>query len=123
MEEDNKSLRDKIINYVREKYNTTPEYLWQKYPSYAVLRHHESKKWYALIADIDKEKLGIKGKGKADIINVKCDKEKLLFLLGEKGIFPAYHMNKENWATLILDGTLKEEEIFDLIKESYDLTK
>ena len=48
--------RKTIFEYVKEKYNTEPEYLWAKYPNYAVLRHKENQKWYAIIMDIEKEK-------------------------------------------------------------------
>lgn len=46
--------REEIFKYVKEKYNTTPEYLWQKYPNYAVLRHKYNGKWYAIISIFDK---------------------------------------------------------------------
>ena len=35
---------------------------------------------------------------------------------------PAYHMNKKHWISIILDGSMKEEEICRLIQDSYDLT-
>jgi predicted DNA-binding protein (MmcQ/YjbR family) len=36
-------------------------------------------------------------------------------------IIPGYHMNKEHWVTLILDGTLEDDLIKRLISESYDI--
>ena len=38
------------------------------------------------------------------------------------GIFPAYHMNKTHWVTVLLDGTLPEPELFWLLEESYSLS-
>lgn len=43
-------------------------------------------------------------------------------LLEEKGFYPAYHMNKEHWITIFLDGSVDDEKILSLIDISYDLT-
>lgn len=40
--------RQDLFAYISASYGTTPEYLWQKYPNYAVLRHQKSRKWYGL---------------------------------------------------------------------------
>lgn len=40
----------------------------------------------------------------------------------EEGILPAYHMNKEHWITVLLDGTVEKEEICNLIDISFELT-
>ena len=38
-----------------------------------------------------------------------------------KSVLPAYHMNKKHWNSLILDGTIPEDDIRRMIAESYDL--
>lgn len=116
------TLRNNIFNYVKETFGTSPEYLWQKTPDTAVLRHSENKKWYAIIMDIPKRKLGIDSDAIIDIINVKCDPVLIYSLLNNKGYFPAYHMNKTNWITVLLDGTVDLEKIISLINLSYELT-
>ena len=42
--------------------------------------------------------------------------------LQEKGIFPAYHMSKTCWISVLLDGTVSEETLSFLIDVSYELT-
>lgn len=57
-------------------------------------------------------------------INVKCDPAWRDFWRSAfKAIVPAYHMNKEHWNSIILDGTIPQEDIERLILESYELTK
>lgn len=116
------TLRDKIFEYVKENFGTSPEYLWQKTPDTAVFRHSENKKWYAIIMDISKRKLGIDSDEFVDIINVKCDPILISSLLNNKGYFPAYHMNKNYWISVLLDKTVDLEEIISLINFSYELT-
>lgn len=115
-------LREEIFEYVKENFGSEPEYLWKKAPNYAVLRNRKNNKWYAIIMDISKEKLGAIGDEKIDIINIKCDPLLIGSLLKQQGFYKAYHMNKEHWITIdISDESISREEILDLINLSYDI--
>ena len=73
--------------------------------------------------EVGKEKLGLSGDGYVDAINLKIDDRMFHDILTrEPGIFPAYHMNKEHWITVLLDGTVEEEKIFELIDTSFQAT-
>ena len=115
--------REELLAYVKEKFNTNPDYSWLKYPEYAVLRHEVNGKWYGVIMNIPRIKLGLSGKGNAEILNLKCDTALNSLLKSQDGIFPAYHMNKKHWITIDLDSLFSKEEIYNLISLSYDLTK
>lgn len=114
--------RENILEYVKQKYETVPDFPWYKYPDYAVLRHEKSRKWYGVLMKVAKLKLGIKGEGTANVLNLKCDMI-LASLMNHPDIMPAYHMNKRHWISVILDGELPREEVCRLIDLSYDLTK
>lgn len=116
------SYRSEIIAYAEKQYGTTPEYLWQSIPGYAVLRHRDSRKWYGLIMDIPAEKLGIQGKGTVDILEIKCDPILSGSLLNGKGILSAYHMKQDGWISVLLDGSVEKTLIFSLLDMSYELT-
>lgn len=115
--------REDILEYALGKYGGKPDYPWGKLPSYAVLRHGDNGKWYALIANVDRGKLEIAGDGAVDILNVKCDPELSSILKRENAIIPAYHMNKEHWVTVILDGSVSDVDIVNFIDMSFELTK
>ena len=40
-----------------------------------------------------------------------------------EGILPGYHMNKEHWISVVLDGSVAIEHIHELIQDSYALTE
>ena len=82
----------------------------------------ENGKWYGLLTDIPAEKLGLPSGRTVHILNVKCSPLETGSLLQKAGIFPAYHMNKTHWVTVLLDGTLPEPELFWLLEESYSLS-
>ena len=102
--------REEIYEYVKKQYGTVPEYLWKESPESAVLRHQNGK-WYAVLMQVEKSRLGLDGNTKIDIINVKCDPD----MVG------LYHMNKKYWITMLLDGTVSEAKILDFLDMSYDL--
>ena len=114
--------KDGVLRYALEKWGTEPEYLWKKYPNYAILRQANNKKWYAAILEVPKSKLGLSGEGMIDILDVKCDQRMIGSLLGSIGYLPAYHMNKSSWITILLDETLPNEEIFQMLDISFALT-
>ncbi len=88
-------MRDFVFEYMKKKYKAAPEYLWKKYPDYAVFRHSDNNKWFALQAAVPGEKLGLGGEDLVEVINVKVDD--MIFrnmLIQQDGILPAYHMMK-----------------------------
>ena len=59
-------MREKIFGYALREYGAAPEYLWARYPDYAVLRRSDSKKWFAVIMDIPFEKVDSRKSGIVD---------------------------------------------------------
>lgn len=119
----NSSIREKIYGYVKKKYGSEPEYLWRRFPDYAVFRHEDNRKWYGLIMDVPLKNLGLPGEGRTDILNVKVDD--LLFaemLVQRKGYLRGYHLNRGNWISILLDGTVPIKEIREMIDLSYQVT-
>ena len=116
-------MRETVFEYSKKKYKAFPEYLWERDNSSAVLRHSDNKKWFALVMNVGKDKLGFSDTGYVDVINLKINDVMLRdILVQEEGIFPAYHMNKNHWITVLLDGTVKEDKIYDLIDASFAAT-
>ena len=115
--------RDAIFIHVKEIYNVEPDYPWAKTPDYAILRHKNNRKWFAAIINITEDKLNLPGDQLIDILLLKCDPMVIGSLRMEAGILPAYHMNKEHWITVLLDGSCPKEKVFQLIDFSYVLTK
>ena len=115
--------REELEAYIRNHYATLPDYPWADTPRAAVFRHTGNRKWFALVMEVPRDKLGLPGTEKFDIVNFKCDPILISSLRGEPGIFPAYHMNKSSWITAALDGSVPAETIELLLDVSYELTK
>ena len=117
------TIRQEIFDYVKQEFDTEPEYLWARYPEYAVLRCKANSKWYGVIMNVPAEKLGLNGSDDVDIIDVKCDPQLIGSLVQTSGYLPAYHMNKGSWIGIRLDGSVPMKDVFYLINSSYEMTK
>ena len=111
---------EEIFEYVQKQYGTVPEYLWSKSPDSVVLRHKNGK-WYAVFMTVEKSKLGLEGNELVDIMDVKCDPEMTSMIIQTYGFLPGYHMNKQHWITILLDGSVSEAKTLDFLDMSYDL--
>jgi hypothetical protein len=117
-----KSTQSKeVISYVRDRYSDELEYLWKKFPDNAVWRRKDTKKWYGAILTVSKSKLGLESSEIAEILDLRIQPQKMEELLSNENYYPGWHMNKKNWYTIILDGSVETEEIYKCIDESYRL--
>lgn len=115
--------RDELIDYIQSNYDTNAEYPWQEYPNYAVFRHQNNAKWFALIMGVPSKKLNDTGGDEIiDIVDLKVAPELMGTLRLRCGIHPAYHMNKEHWVSIELDSNFRFGELKLLISDSYRLT-
>ena len=79
--------RAELKQWILENYHTEPDHPWQEYPHYEVFRHRSNRKWFALIMDVPKNKLGLPGSDRLDVVNFKCDALLVGSLRCEPGFF------------------------------------
>ena len=118
-----KQQTNRLTSKINEKYHEKPDYPFVKLPTYGVFRYPVTKKWYALIMNlkrslVDKECAGKEKDEIVEVVNLKIDESLEKDLLKLRGIYPGYHMNRAHWISIILDDTLDDEFILDLIDKS-----
>ena len=113
---------EELTAYVKKKYNVLPDYPWAKYPDYQVFRHKGSGKWFCLKMQVSGDKLGKEDTDLIDVINVKADPEFIRFVAGDHGFYPAYHMSKKHWVTIVL-SEVGDKEIIAALDTSFAMTK
>ena len=113
---------NRIANLIHEIYGVKPDFPWND--DNGVFRHLDTRKWFSLIMFVSIDSLLKNGDSHMlNIMNVKVDVSKRDELYEIKGIYPAYHMNHKYWISLILDDTLSDTLIMELVSKSYNLTK
>ncbi|MCR5457940.1 MAG: MmcQ/YjbR family DNA-binding protein [Clostridiales bacterium] len=112
----------RINEYICSCFGVNPEFLWESTPSFAVYRRKDSQKWFALIGNLKRSKLepDSKSKEEMEFMNIKIAVNDVANALKNKGFYPAYHMNKKTWITVVLDGTVSDKTIQKMIGDSYN---
>jgi predicted DNA-binding protein (MmcQ/YjbR family) len=55
-------------------------------------------------------------------VSLKCEPWLAVQLrMAHAAVIPGYHLNKRHWNTVVIDGSLPDETIGDMIEDSYDL--
>ena len=117
---------NRISDRMQKKYGIMPDFPWGQSPHEhsAVFRHADSQKWFALVMNLP---IGILFKNAdrtlVDVVNLKNDPNDADELHKQTGVFPAYHMNHKNWITVLLDDTLTDDAVMELIDRSFTLTE
>ena len=111
-----------LLDYVKETYGTIPEEPWED-NNHATIKTSNSKKWYGIFMSIPYKTLGLEKSGKIDVLNVKLNPDLIENLIDKKHFFPAYHMNKKYWITILLDSDTDLNLVKSLIDESFKLVE
>ena len=110
-----------LIEYARRTHGDELEYLWDKFPKYAVLRRKDSRKWYGILLTVTADRLGFNSTELIEILDLRIDPDELTALIDDEKYFFGYHMNKRHWLTICLNGSVPTEEIIKRLDKSYEL--
>lgn len=114
--------REEFFEHCAEAHKTLPDYPFEKDFTTAVFRHAKNKKWFAICMRVSERKFGGDGDRVLDVVNLKIAPEMRDSFSERDGIYPAYHMNKQKWISVILDRA-EEQTVNFLVGVSFSLTK
>ena len=124
LDDESEKINSEVVDYCNNKYGENHVNPFKKHPDILAFVN-EKNKWYALLLDVEYNKLNKNTDitTKVKILNVKYPTDIILEIIDNKNIFPAYHMNKKHWISIVLDKNIKLETIKELIDISYSLVK
>ena len=67
--------------------------------------------------------LGLTGDEEVWVVNMKASQDEIPNLIDKKSIFPAWHMNKTHWITVLLTAATDFEKLCELTQTSWELVK
>ena len=114
--------RQIFLEYCLKTYDTKADYPFEDDLETAVLRHPENRKWYALVMQVSRRKFGQDSDEIIDVVNLKQPIEMFGSFSAAEGVYPAYHMNKLHWISVILSDA-DDETVKFLLNASYEATK
>ena len=115
--------RQELTAYIFDAFSVEPDYPFPRDDVTCVFRHTDNRKWFGIMMKIPYRTLGMNRDGETDIVNIKCDPVLMGTLRGKPGFRPAYHMNKDKWITILLDGSAGREEVTALVDMSFRMTE
>ena len=113
-------LKDDYIAWIKSQFGAEPDYPWPDTPDYCVFRC-PNEKWFALVMRIKYRQLGLSSDEEVWVVNMKASQDEISNLIDKKSIFPAWHMNKKHWITVLLTAVTDFEKLCELTEESWEL--
>ena len=114
--------KQSFLSYRLTTYNTSPDYPFDEDFETAVLRHADNRKWYALVMRVSRRKFGFDSDEVVDVVNLKLPPEMFGSFGAADGVYPAYHMNKLHWISVLLPNATEDVVRF-LVNVSFEATK
>ena len=105
-----------------DSYGTSPDYPFEDDFETAVLRHGDNRKWYAIVMRVSRRKFGLDSDEVIDVANLKLPIEMFGSFSASDGVYPAYHMNKRHWISVLLPDA-PEDVVQFLVNVSFEATK
>ncbi len=114
--------KQELFEYCRDAYGTLPDYPFEEDFETAVLRHASTRKWYAIVMKVSRPKFGFDSDEVIDVANLKLPTEMFGSFTPAEGVFPAYHMNKLHWISVLLPDA-PDDIVKFLVNVSFEATK
>lgn len=109
---------NRISELIKGKYGVSPEIIKFGSASNGVFRNPTTRKWIGTIMYNKRSNITGDSEEKVECLNLNFKEEAQLY--ERKGIYHPYKKKNKNWIVIILDDTLSDREIMDLITVSYD---
>lgn len=110
------------LPYCLDAFGTSPDYPFDEDFETAVLRHADNRKWYAIVMRVSRKKFGFRSDEVIDVVNLKLPTEMFGSFGAADGVYPAYHMNKQHWISVLLPDA-PDDVIEFLTNVSFEATR
>ena len=114
--------KQEFLKYCLNTYGTSPDYPFDEDFETAVLRHTDNRKWYAIVMQVSRRKFGLDSDEVIDVIILKLPTEMFGSFGAADGVYPAYHMNKLHWISVLLPDA-PDDIVQFLVNVSFEATK
>ena len=114
--------KQEFLNMCLNSHGTSPDYPFEDLHETAVLRHGDNRKWYAIVMRVSRRKFGFENDEIIDVVNLKLPTEMFGSFGAADGVYPAYHMNKCHWVSVLLPDA-PDEVVSFLTNASFESTK
>ena len=113
--------KQQFLSCCLNTYGTLPDYPFEEDFETAVFRHADNRKWYAIVMRVSRRKFGFESDEVIDVVNLKQPTEMFGSFGAGDGVYPAYHMNKLHWISVLLPDA-PDDVVSFLTNASFEAT-
>ena len=106
---------------ILKRYAAESDHSFEEDRSVTVFKRQDNKKWFAATKNIGCRSVGVERSGRIDIVNLRLNPRDITTLRTHDGFRPAWRMNQNAWITILLDGSVADEEILRYLDTSFAL--
>ena len=114
--------KQEFLEYCLSTYGTSPDYPFDEDFETSVFRHSDNRKWFALSMQVSHRKFGVDSDEVIGVVNLKLPTEMFGSFGASDGVYPAYHMNKLHWISVLLPDA-PDDVVQFLLNASFEATK
>lgn len=108
-----------IEAYILSNFEVVNDHSFEGDPTVTIFRRLDNNQRFAATKNVGSRSVNVERAGRIDILNL-CVSPRLVATLREReGFRPAWRMNRNKWVTILLDGTVPDDEIRTYIEEAY----
>ena len=112
---------DALEAYLASQYGATSDHSFKEDSSVTVFMRPDNSKWFAASKNVGRRSVDAGNEGRIDILNIKLNPREVATLRTREGFRPAWRMNQNSWVTVLLDGTVPDDEVYGLLEKAYNL--
>ena len=115
-------IKQQLFEDCFNTYGTSPDYPFDEDFEAAVFRHTDNRKWYAIVMRVSRRKFSFDSDEVIDVVILKLPTEMFGSFGAADGVYPAYHMNKLHWISVLLPDA-PDDIVQFLVNVSFEATK
>ena len=119
---DASDINQKYLEFLESEFCTCGDTPWaDEGDTTSTVYRLPNRKWFALVMKIKFKNLGFESDEPVWVVNLKA--ENIDSIVDRKSVFPAYHMNKKYWITVLLTSVTDFDQLCALTRRSYELVR
>ena len=106
-------------DYILSHCEALTDHSFEEDPTVTIFRRADNNQRFAATKNVGRRSVDAGQMGRIDILNLSLDPRLVASLRTREGFRPAWRMNRNRWVTILLDGTVPDDEIRSYLDMSY----
>jgi predicted DNA-binding protein (MmcQ/YjbR family) len=106
-------------DYILSHCGALSDHSFEEDRTVTIFRRADNNQRFAALKNVGRRSVDAGQAGRIDILNVSLEPRLVASLQAREGFRPAWRMNRNRWVTILLDGTVTDDEIRSYLDMAY----